>query len=325
MISLGKIFRNYTGLLRRFKLSYVVNNLLNSRYLQHNIELYKKYGLKKSIYASIGSQDFPNPSEDIPWLDQPGAKEKLQAHQKLRAFPKEIQEELFRFVDNGYMILKGFFDDDTVDRLNADVDRLLKAQEVGFNYTGKKIMESFRHSTVANEFFRDPRLLELLGFTLGKQIIPFHTINFIEGSEQRAHSDFIHMTTEPRGYLIAAWIALEDCHDGNGPLFFYPGSHRLPFILADDFPSGNTAWMLGANPNRSYEDKIDEIIQQNGLQKKHFIASKGDVLIWHANLIHGGEAIRDKGTTRKSMVAHYFAEDVICYHEISQRPALLDF
>ena len=324
MISLGKFFRNYTGLLRRFKFSYVVNNLLNKKHLQHNVKLYKKFGLKKSIYAPIGSQDFPNPSEDIPWLDKPNAKERLFASKKFEQFPKEIREELFRFVDDGYMILKGFFNENSINQLNTDIDNLLNKQQVGFNYTGKKIMESYRHSKVADQFFRDARLLELLSFAMGKNIIPFHTINFIEGSEQRAHSDFIHMTTEPRGYLIAAWIALEDCYEGNGPLFFYPGSHRLPYTLANDFPSGNTAWMLGSNPNRQYEDKMAEIINAKSLQKKHFIAQKGDVLIWHANLIHGGEAIRDKGTTRKSMVAHYFCKDIICYHEISQRPALLE-
>ncbi len=47
------------------------------------------------------------------------------------------------------------------------------------------------------------------------------------------------------------------------------------------------------------------------------------MLIWHANLIHGGEKITRENSTRKSMVVHYFAEDVIKYHEITERPALL--
>ena len=324
MISLRSFFKKNTGWLRGLKLSYVINNLLNAKHLQHNKALYKKYSLRKSIYAPIGSQDFAKISADLPWLDQPNAKEKLHAHPEFKQFSAATQQQLEQFVDQGYMILQSFFDEAEVERLNADIERLLQKRTVDFNYTGRKIMESFRVSDIANQFFRDPELLNLLSFTLGKKVIPFHTINFLEGSEQRAHSDFIHMTTEPRGYLIAAWIALEDCHAGNGPLFYYPGSHRLPYILSSDYPSGNTMWTIGAESNRRYEDKIEEIIQENGLQKQHFHAKKGDVLIWHANLIHGGEAIRDAGATRKSMVAHYFAEDVICYHEISQRPALLE-
>ena len=159
---------------------------------------------------------------------------------------------------------------------------------------------------------------------MGKKVLPFHTIHFIEGSEQKAHSDSIHMTTEPEGYLTAAWVALEDTHAGNGPLFYYPGSHRLPYVMTTDYDSGNTALTIGKNIYKKYEDKMQEVIESNNLKKEHFFAKKGDVLIWHANLLHGGEAITQQGTTRKSMVAHYFCEGVICYHEISQRPALID-
>lgn len=325
MIALRKIFQRYSGWLRSFKAVYVLNNVLNSNQLQHNKILYKKYHINKNIYAPIGSADFKNQDGERPWLDQPDAREKLQAHPDFAKFSPEIQQQLLHFIEEGYLILKKFFSEEAVYQLNTDIDRLLQERAVDFNYTGKKIMESFRMSDIANRgFFKNAQLLDLLSFILGKKVIPFQSINFIEGSEQRAHSDSIHMTTEPKGYMIAAWIALESCHAGNGPLFFYPKSHRLPYIMTADYPSGNTKWLIGNESNRRYEDKIAEVIQQNQLQKKYFIAEKGDVLLWHANLIHGGEPICDKGATRKSMVAHYFAEGVICYHEISQRPALLE-
>jgi ectoine hydroxylase-related dioxygenase (phytanoyl-CoA dioxygenase family) len=173
------------------------------------------------------------------------------------------------------------------------------------------------------EFFRRPDQLDFLSFLLGRKVIPFQTLGFTQGSEQRAHSDSIHMTTEPPGFLIAAWIALEDCGPDSGPLFYYPGSHRLPYVMTGDYDSGNTAWTLGAETNRRYEDRIAQVIQEKQLQKQDFIARRGDVLIWHANLLHGGNPIRKKGVTRRSLVCHYFAEGVICYHEISQRPALM--
>jgi ectoine hydroxylase-related dioxygenase (phytanoyl-CoA dioxygenase family) len=53
------------------------------------------------------------------------------------------------------------------------------------------------------------------------------------------------------------------------------------------------------------------------------IAKKGDVLIWHANLVHGGAPILNPALTRKSMVVHYYANDVIKYHEITERPSLM--
>ena len=54
-----------------------------------------------------------------------------------------------------------------------------------------------------------------------------------------------------------------------------------------------------------------------------FLARKGDVFLWHANLMHGGEPHHDKALTRKSMVFHYFSRAHICYREITQRPALM--
>ncbi len=323
MISLGKIFRKYTGALRQFKILYVLNNWLNRRQLEHNRALYEKYGLEKSILSNIGSKDFHPHNDDIPWLDRPYASKYLEKHPVFQAMSLPQQTEVRRFVEEGYLILKGFFTEDQVMQLNGEIDDLLQQQQIDFNYTGRKIMESYKHSSTANAFFRDPRLLELLSFLMGKPVIPFHTINFIEGSEQRAHSDSIHMTTEPQGYLIAAWIALEDIGPDQGPLVYYPKSHRLPYITTEDYPSGHTRWRLGAFANKRFEDEIESVLNTHQFEAKTFEAKQGDVLLWHANLIHGGTSITKAGATRKSMVAHYFCEDVICYHEISQRPALL--
>lgn len=325
MISLNKIFKKYTGRLRSFKAVYVINNLLNGKKLAHNKELYQKYGVNRSIFNSIGSQVFKNKSTDIPWLDRPNAREELLAHPDFQKLNKALQAQVLNFEENGFMILRNFFTNEEVEKSNQEVERLLTEKKAGFNYTGRKLMEAYKDSPfIEQTFFKNKQLLDLLSFVMGKPILPFHTIHFIEGSEQRAHSDSIHMTTEPAGYMTAAWVALEDTHEGNGPLFYYPGSHRLPYIMSTDYDSGNTKYMIGEHVYTNYEDKIEAVIAQHNLKKEHFFAKKGDVLVWHANLLHGGEGIKQAGTTRKSMVAHYFCEGVICYHEISQRPALLE-
>jgi ectoine hydroxylase len=321
---LQRFFQRYTGLLRAFKPLYILNNILNRSKLQHNKSLYQKYGFKKSIYEPICNADFKEHNPEIPWIDQPDALEKIMQHADFEHFTPDVQQQILHFVENGYMILRGWLSPEKVDDINADIDRLLQSGKTDFNFTGRKIMAAFNQSDIINHYFRQPEMLHLLSFLLGKKALPFHTINFLEGSEQRAHSDSIHMTTEPEGYLIATWTALEDCTDENGPLFYYPKSHRLPFIMSNNFDSGSSRWLLGAESNKRYEDKIEAVIQNNTFLKEYFYAKKGDVLIWHANLIHGGSPIKTKGTTRKSMVAHYFAEGVICYHELTQRPALIN-
>ena len=55
-------------------------------------------------------------------------------------------------------------------------------------------------------------------------------------------------------------------------------------------------------------DYVDVQIRLRGLRERKFMARKGDVLIWHADLVHGGSPVRDLGRTRSSMVCHYFGE-----------------
>lgn len=322
---LPRFIQRYTGILRSWKGVYVLNNRWNARLLQHNRALYRKYGLKKSIYAPIGWADFPqHDTDNMPWLDQPGAMSALEAHPRFQAFDATLQEKIRGFVREGYLILEQFFPETETGALNAEVDALLSGGRVGYNYTGRKIFNLFENSALARDrFFRNPELLELLSFLLGRQVIPFQSLNFTQGSEQRAHSDSIHMTTEPPGYLIATWIALEDIQAGSGELLYYPGSHRLPYVMTPDYDSGNTRYTIGAESNRRYEDHIERLVAHHGLKPASFLPRRGDVLIWHANLLHGGSPIARPDATRRSMVCHYFAEGALCYHEMSQRPALI--
>ncbi len=321
---LARFFQKYTGFLRNLKASYVINNWLHAGQLRANRAYYRRFGLRKNVFSPIGSKDFGGKHDpDIPWLDQPGALERLNQHSGFQTMDAGMQSKIRQFVTDGYTVLENYFPESATTALNAEIDRLLDSGETGFNYTGRKIFNLPEQSDVAESFFRHRPLLEILSFLLGKPALPFQSMNFTAGSEQRAHSDSIHMMTEPPGYLIATWIALEDCTEDNGPLFYYPGSHRLPIITTEHYNSGNTFFTIGENSNRRYENKMAEVIAENGLQKQLFVAKRGDVLIWHANLLHGGSPITRPGATRKSMVCHYFAEGVFCYHEMSQRPALI--
>jgi ectoine hydroxylase-related dioxygenase (phytanoyl-CoA dioxygenase family) len=233
-----------------------------------------------------------------------------------------VQAQLLHWCDKGYMIIPGLFEYEA-DNINAEIERLKQENAVDFNFTGRKIMDAWQYSEPINKVFRNNTVLKILEFVFQKKPAPFQTINFIYGSEQRPHSDSIHMTTEPLGYLAAIWIALEDIHVGSGELMYYPGSHKLNYVMSEDYNTGNNALKLGEHNYDNYEEKINEVIEQHHFKPQYFHAKKGDVLIWHANLLHGGSSIIDPSLTRKSMVAHYYADGVLCYHEISQRPAVI--
>jgi ectoine hydroxylase len=307
--------------LKQFKPVHWIYNLLNYRSLRHNKAAYKKYNIKKPLISSISSKDFPD-KESKAWLDTGESSSLAPQKENFKQFPAAVQEQLKSWSSNGYLILENFFDAATCDAINVEIDRLQQSGKLEFTY-GNKLMFANKKSKLVKNVAEDARLKNVLSFILDKDIVAFQTINFLNGSQQRAHSDSIHMTTYPLGYLIAAWIALEDVTHENGPLFYFPGSHKLPYLLNNDFNEGATFLTLGKKDYTDYEDVLEDLVAQRGFQQKEFLAKKGDVLIWHANLVHGGAPILDKNRTRKSMVVHYYASDVIKYHEITERPSLL--
>ena len=94
--------------------------------------------------------------------------------------------------------------------------------------------------------------------------------------------------------------------------------------MSEDFESGNTSLAVGDLYYENYTEKMEQKVKEAGIEKVPFIAKKGDVLVWHANLLHGGSEVRNADLTRKSLVVHYFVDGVICYHEITQRPAVIE-
>ncbi len=318
-----KWLQKYNGILRSLRLTYIIYNIANIKKLVVNKAYYERYNIKKYIWQSIAHKDIRNKIKEIPWLDNPNIKSQtISFHPDFKSFSPAIQQQLLQWPANGFMIIPSLFIND-VESINSEIDNLKTHQKVDFNFTGKKIMDAWKHGKVIDDTFKNNTILQILQFIFQKQVIPFQTINFIYGSEQKPHSDSVHMTTEPLGYLAAIWIALEDVKIGSGELIYYKGSHKLPYLMSEHYNSGNNIFKLGENSYKQYEYAIGALIKEEKLTPSYFYAKKGDVFIWHANLLHGGSIISDKKQTRKSMVAHYYADEVLCYHEISQRPAIL--
>jgi ectoine hydroxylase len=314
----------YYGRLRTIKANYVLLNLMGMRKLKHARRMYEKYGLQRSPLLPISSLHMPLANGDIPWLDRADARQALEKDPRVAALPEDVRKAVLEWPEKGYLILRGVFSKEEVDRVNAEVDRLIATKEVDFNFTGRKIMFAYRHSQLIRSIAWDRRITDLLDLLLGKRMRVFQTINFLTGSEQAAHSDSIHMTTHPLGYMTAAWIAFEEMTPDNGPLIFYPGSHRLPYLLNDRYDHGGGRFTLGEDSYARYEEAVQQSIDEGRFERKEFLAGPGDVLIWHANLLHGGKKMNKTHASRKSMVTHYFADDVLCYHELTQRVALMD-
>ncbi|MGK0388154.1 MAG: ectoine hydroxylase [Maribacter sp.] len=312
------------NILRRFKPTYAIYNFFNKKKLVHIDEQYKKLGLEKTYFEAVSSVDFKEAKGDQPWLDIKDSNLVLPQHPTFQSLDKKTQNNIINWSNQGYAVLDGFYSEKEVLSINNEIKKIKQKNQAKYQHDSKKLMFAIRESDILLETVNNPKIQSILELLLGKEIQLFQSINFEEGSQQHTHSDTVHMTTFPLGNLIAIWIALEDVQPGSGVLHYYPGSHKLPYILTADFDHGTNQFFLGKDAYNNYEGKIAEIIDNNTFSKKEFLPKKGDVLIWHANLLHGGNPIIKPGSTRKSMVLHYYAKDVACYHEITQRPALFE-
>jgi len=307
--------------LRRLKVTYSVYNFFHRKELYHNEALYKKLNLKKTYYSSVSSKDFSG----LPDKAKENVKTDMQALESSRLYKKASatdKQSLSEFNEKGYSILQGYLSGKEVDEINSELELLLQQKKVKRLYNNK-IMFAIHSSKLLRNIGNNEQLKEVLFALLGGNAILFQSINFMRGSEQASHSDSIHMTTYPLGGLLGVWIALEDITEDNGPLHYYPGSQKLPYYLNADYDNEGNSFLLGNKSYTEYEHMINGKIKTLNLKKEIFKAKKGDLLIWHANLFHGGEPHSDKTKTRKSMVLHYFKEGSVCYHEITQRPALI--
>ena len=296
-----RFFDKYTGFFRRLKPLYTFYNLLNYSKLKGNRKIYKKYGLKRPVWYPLSSKNL----EALNVVENPSS-----------------GGDTF-WQEKGFYKMNELFSREQVDEVNALIQDGIDQGKLDFNYTKTKILFAYKQIPELREIIYDPRITDKLSELMGAPVIPFQSINFVMGSEQHAHSDSIHMSTYPEGGLIAIWIALDDIDDENGPLFYYPGSHTWPYISNNDM-GASTGMLFSPNPNKLYEDFLAAEIQKRKASSSIFYAKKGDALIWHANLVHGGMPHINKSKTRRSMVVHYFRKDVICYHEISQRPAIIE-
>jgi len=159
------------------------------------------------------------------------------------------------------------------------------------------------HDPAARRIFHGRALRDVVGRIFRRRARPFAAINFQSGSEQALHQDMAVFHVWPRNWLVGAWIALEEVGPDAGPLVFHSGSHRAPMFPGfAAYPQTNLRTSDEATA-AAYEAWIADAASR--YERREFLARRGQVLLWHGMLFHGGVPVRRAGSTRKSMVLHY--------------------
>jgi hypothetical protein len=272
------------------------------------------------------SELFPN-AGPMAWLDRPDWEAEV-ARRQQRGLLSEAEAAVCRkWAVDGYFVLENPFRDGYLDEVWRAYERAvasgiitLEAEPGGPDdrHPGRYLNPHLKVPEMKAALYA-PELLKWVRLLLGREPAPFQTIASHKGSQQLEHSDSIHMTTYPLGFMCAAWIAFEDIHPDSGPLLYYPGSHRWPYYFSRHvgIEPGEFRAKGYVTYAEKYEPFMQERVKELGARPRHFTAKKGDVLFWHSNLVHGGSRRNDLSHTRRAMVGHYFAVGAVCYHDLS--------
>ena len=258
----------------------------------------------------------------LPWTDRPDFLPELVARIADDRIAGSEAESLRDWERDGFLRLRGLLPEDLCDSLLADYERAwvdppdvsVLSEGVGVAPIGDLDRVSLEHhhyrlldfqdvSTAATRVMMHPEIIRLLELVFDAQPVLMQTLFFEYGSEQSLHQDFAYVQADILSHLVGCWIALEDVDDENGPLVYLPGSHQIQKF------SWSSGGMVFDGQDEletlSFERHIEAEAERMGLKKLILHAKKGDVLLWHCALAHGGSKVLDRNRSRKSIVGHF--------------------
>jgi hypothetical protein len=260
------------------------------------------------------------------WIDRHDWLDRLAQKHRAGEISDALSAAIFRFVRDGYYVIEGAVSSGLIDRLDAEIERVWSDPPPGmlmetFEPDGKmhyvppakkyragrtKLLDLYAYSALAREAIASPKVVEFLSAIFGARPKAFQGLFFHVGSQQAIHKDtaYVKIDSNPM-HLAATWMALEDIQPGTGELEYYIGSHRAPDFLF----GGLSKWMESHTGDHDrFLQSLHDDAKGHGQVRGSFLARKGDVLVWHADLAHGGSAVTQKGRSRKSLVTHLTPE-----------------
>ena len=229
-----------------------------------------------------------------------------------------MEDQIAHFNDNGFLIVDLDLNQDLLDTIVSKVDGFYDPAFKSEPGRPTRLIDGWKLVDEVRQLAVNPTALAVLEQSFGRKAKPFQTLNFPIGTGQPPHADTIHFNSNPAGFMAGLWVALEDIDLDNGPLEYYPGSHKLPELTMQDF-----SLRAHVEDYPKYEAALTEVVQQKDFAPEYGLVSKGQAIIWHPNLIHGGATPKDLSRTRHSQVTHYFFENCQYYTPMESQPGKL--
>ena len=261
-----------------------------------------------------------SPSLRLLWTDEPTAKRGLADRFGARRITEQEFDDLDFFIDHGWLIWRNAIEPELIDALANDVrghhrhpgkfmttDHRHQSRKLKLSGKEPDRFESLFDLYVNLESSRQvclhPRIVRFLSLVFDAAPVAFQQLLFQRSNGHPVHQDTSVVAVEEPCLLAATWIALEDVVEGAGELGFYDRSHKIPHVL---FKDGTKRINFEVDDSRAYADGLERTCRDLGLGYERFLAKKGDVLFWTADLVHCSHArTLPEDTSRLSCVTHY--------------------
>ena len=201
----------------------------------------------------------------------------------------------------GIVILENFIDNATCDNIINDFYKF-KSKTNNNDISNNRLYNLHLESeNVRNVLFSD-KLLSYLDNYFEKKTALNSTIYFEHGSQQCIHRDTPFFWSKPNGgEFVGVWFALEEASEENGKLEYYPFGHMFKI---NGYEYGNKHIEVPTNElfSKLGEDMVT-LCNKNKMIKESPVVKKGSVIVWHADLPHGGSPILNPNKTRHTWMA----------------------
>jgi hypothetical protein len=282
----------------------------------------KGFGSPFAIFGKIDSSAYDIHNESLlPWFDRPGAREHIARLRAENRIDEGEAKALEQFITDGYAILPEPLDDRLVAAINSELDDAIARKVENYEYgSSQRIHNLHLKYPGVRALWRHPQVMRFLELIFEVPARPCQTLTYVFGSQQGPHQDTIHLTPFPAGYMCGVWAALEDVQPDSGELEVYRGSHKYPRVYVN-----GTGCAKVENDNwQEFGEKIasrwGRMLAENQPERIVYRPKKGQVLVWHENLLHGGTPRVDQSLSRRSIVSHYFADGSIAFYDSTGMP-----
>jgi hypothetical protein len=258
------------------------------------------------------------------WTDAPDAMDQLAALAATKRLRKGERDDLAHFIEHGWLIWRGGIEPAVIDALVKDIRSHHKhpgmfmttdhrAGNPQLKRSGSRpdrfesLFDLYVNLDSARAVALHPKISRFLSLVFGTKPVINQQLLFQRSNGHRVHQDTSVVAVEDPLLLVASWIALEDVTEGSGELAFYDRSHKLPHYVFD-----NGTKRMGHDDRTLYEDELDAACRARGMTYQRFMAKKGDVFLWAADLVHRSHPrTLPDDTSRLSCVTHYHPETTV--------------